>query len=241
MTRLMPDRVARQVNGPVASARSSIPRDWRMNTSSCCQVLRASLPVSATILAPCSLTAETSARWSWIRLSRVITSQPRFATSGIQTRSGVAGSETGQGTDAEFIFALPLVGRSCANAGLPRPYANFQANVGQGWEHPSLLSGQALVKPSRSHTYKFALSGAGQPVSFRLIDTDTRDDYGSFRIYLRTAAAADCSGHRYQAFGLTRMACLTATANGPVPPTSARRPEAPRYRSDACGQGTPQL
>jgi hypothetical protein len=93
LMRLMPDRVARQINGPDDSARSSIPRHWRMNTSSCCQVLRASLPVNATILAPCSLTAETSARWSWIRLSRVIMSQPCPATPGIHTRSGVAGSE----------------------------------------------------------------------------------------------------------------------------------------------------
>ena len=136
-----------------------------------------------------------------------------------------AGGSGQVGTDAEFIFALPLVGRSCANARLPRPYANFQANLGQGWEHPSLLSGQTLVKPSRSHTYEFALSGAGQPVSFRLIDTDTRDDYGSFRIYLRTAVAGDCSGHGYQAFGVTRMACLTATANGPAPP---RLPAVPK-------------
>jgi hypothetical protein len=136
-----------------------------------------------------------------------------------------AGGSGRVGTDAEFIFALPLVGRSCADARLPRPYTNFQASVGQGWEHPSLLSGQTLVKPSRSHTYEFALTGAGQPVSFRLIDTDTRDDYGSFRIYLRAAVAGDCSGHGYQAFGLTRMACLTATANGPAPP---RLPAVPK-------------
>jgi hypothetical protein len=136
-----------------------------------------------------------------------------------------AGGSGRVGTDAEFIFALPLVGPSCANAMLPRPYANFQANLGQGWEHPSLLSGQALVKPSRSHTYEFALSGADRPVSFRLIDTDTRDDYGSFRIYLRTAVPGDCSDPGYQAFGLTRTACLTATANGPAP---SRLPAVPK-------------
>ena len=136
-----------------------------------------------------------------------------------------AGGSGRVGTDAEFIFALPLVGPSCANAMLPRPYANFQANVGQGWAHPSLLSGQTPLRPNRSHTYEFALSGAGQTVSFRLIDTDTRDDYGSFRIYLRAAAGRDCSGHGYQAFGLTRTACLTATANGPA---SSRLPAVPK-------------
>ena len=150
---------------------------------------------------------------------------------------GSAGGSGRVGTDAEFIFALPLVGRSCANARLPRPYANFQANLGRGWEHPSLLSGRALVRPSRSHTYEFALSGAGQPVSFRLIDTDTRDDYGSFRIYLRSAVAADCSGQGFQAFGLTRMGCLAATADSPRALTCTGRPEARRHRSVACGQG----
>ncbi len=129
-----------------------------------------------------------------------------------------AGGSGRIGNDAEFIFALPLVGRSCANTRLPQPYTNFQANLGQGWKHPSVLSRQTLVKPSRSHTYEFALTGAGKPVSFRLIDTDTRDDYGSFRIYLRNAVAGDCSGVGHGAFGLGRMACLAATANSPPTP-----------------------
>ena len=129
-----------------------------------------------------------------------------------------AGGSGRVGTDAEFIFALPLVGRSCAKTRLPRPYTNFQANLGQGWTHPSVLSRQTLLKPSRSHTYAFALTGAGKPVSFRLLDTDTRDDYGSFRIYLRNAAAGDCSGRGPGAFGLSRPACLAATANSPPPP-----------------------
>lgn len=99
-----------------------------------------------------------------------------------------------------------------------QPYTNFQANLGQGWKHPSVLSPQALIRPSRSHTYGFALTGVGKSVSFRLIDSDTRDDYGSFRIYLRNAVSADCSGRGHAAFGLSRMACLAATANSPLTP-----------------------
>jgi hypothetical protein len=129
-----------------------------------------------------------------------------------------AGGSGRVGNDAEFIFALPLGGRSCAKTRLPQPYTNFQANLGQGWTHPSVLSRQTLVKPSRSHTYEFALTGAGKPVSFRLIDTDTRDDYGSFRIYLRNAVSGDCAGRGHGVFGLSRMACLAATANSPPPP-----------------------
>jgi hypothetical protein len=136
-----------------------------------------------------------------------------------------AGGSGPVGNDAEFIFALPLVGHSCARQKLPRPYPNFQANLGDGWNHPNVLSRHRLVKPSRSHTYEFALTGAGQPVSFRLIDPDTRDDYGSFRIYLRSAVSADCAGLGYQAFGLSQNACLAATANRPP---AARLPAAPK-------------
>jgi hypothetical protein len=129
-----------------------------------------------------------------------------------------AGGSGKVGTDAEFIFALPLIARSCAHARLPRSYANFQANLGHGWSHPSVLSRQTLVKPSRSHTYEFALTGAGQPVSFRLVESDPRDDYGSLRIYLRPAVPGDCLGHGSQAFRLTRRACLASTAHRPTPP-----------------------
>ena len=129
-----------------------------------------------------------------------------------------AGGSGQVGTDAEFIFALPLAGGSCAGQTLPRPYANFQANFRQGWIHPSVLSRRTLTKPSRSHTYEFALIGAGAPVSFRLIDSDTRDDYGSFRIYLRNAVAGDCAGRGHEAFGLSPTACRAATANSPPSP-----------------------
>jgi hypothetical protein len=153
-------------------------------------------------------------------LDYVAIQAPWHAMCGAPERAPMFGSAGGSGRvgdDAEFIFALPVVGRSCAKTKLPRPYTNFQANLGQGWQHPSVLSRRTLVKPSRSHTYKYALTGGGEPVSFRLIDTDTRDDYGSFRIYLRSATAGDCSGRGPGAFGLSRMACLAATAN--VPPT----------------------
>ncbi len=124
-----------------------------------------------------------------------------------------AGGSGQVGNDAEFIFALPLVGHSCAKTKLPRAYPNFKANLGHGWIHPNVVSRHRLVKPSPSHTYDFALTGAGRPVSFRMIDPDTRDDYGSFRIYLRSAVSADCAGLGHQAFGLSRQACLAATAH----------------------------
>jgi hypothetical protein len=138
---------------------------------------------------------------------------------------GSAGGSGPVGNDAEFIFALPLVGNTCVNTRLPRSYTNFQSNLGQGWKHPSVLSRQTPVKPSPSHTYEFALIGVGEPVSFRFLDPDTRDDYGSFRIYLRDAVPGDCAGRGYGAFGLSRAACLAATANSPPP---SRLPAVPK-------------
>jgi hypothetical protein len=125
---------------------------------------------------------------------------------------GSAGGSGQVGDDAEFIFALPAVGRSCARIRLPRPYTNFQANVGQGWKHPNVLSRQTPARLNRSHTYEFALTGVGEPVSFRLIDPDTRDNYGSFHIYLRDAVPGDCAGGGHLAFGLSRAAFAAGSA-----------------------------
>jgi hypothetical protein len=131
---------------------------------------------------------------------------------------GSAGGSGQVGDDAEFIFALPAVGRSCTRIRLPRPYTNFQANVGQGWKHPNVLSRQTPARLNRSHTYEFALTGVGEPVSFRLIDPDTRDNYGSFHIYLRDAVPGDCAGGGHLAFGLSRAACLAASSDSPPAP-----------------------
>jgi hypothetical protein len=138
---------------------------------------------------------------------------------------GSAGGSGRVGNDAEFIFALPLVGNTCVNTRLPRSYTNFQANVGQGWQHPSVLSSHTPVRPSPSHTYEFALVGVGKSVSFRVLDPDTRDDYGSFHIYLRHATTGDCAGRGHSAFGLSANACLAATATSPRPP---RLPAVPK-------------
>ncbi len=115
------------------------------------------------------------------------------------------------GNDAEFLFAQPLVGKSCSTIKLPRDYPNFQANLGKGWVHPNLVSPRPLKAPTSTHTYTFALDAHGKPVSFRMIDPDTRDDYGSLRIYIRRAVRSDCAGDGHSAFFLSRKQCLADT------------------------------
>ncbi|MBV9820012.1 MAG: hypothetical protein JOZ07_16900 [Solirubrobacterales bacterium] len=120
--------------------------------------------------------------------------------------------------DAAFIFAQPLQGKACSTLKLPAQFPNFQANLGKGgWKHPNLVSQAPLRKPSPTHTYSFALDGQGKAVSFRMIDPDTRDDYGSFKIYIRPAVRSDCAGIGHKAFFLSAKACRQDTPNRAAP------------------------
>ena len=68
-----------------------------------------------------------------------------------------------------------------------------------------VLTTQPLTVPAANHRYDYALIGAGQPAAFRLFDTDTRDNYGSFEISVRLAVPTDCDGDGYSAFGLPSL------------------------------------
>ena len=136
-----------------------------------------------------------------------------------------AGGAGPVGNDAEFIFAQPLVGQPCSTSKLPRPYPNFQVNLGKGWSHPNLVSRRPLIRPSPTHTYTFALDARGKPISFRLVDPDTRDDYGDFRVYIRRAVQSDCAGNGHRAFFLSHKVCLADTPAVAAPrlPTVSRQ------------------
>jgi hypothetical protein len=130
------------------------------------------------------------------------------------------------GNDAEFIFAQPTKLASCTGQHLPAHWTNLQVNVGAGWSHPNALSLGALNAPTASHSYEYPLIGRHKPASFRLVDPDTQDDYGSFHISIRRAVSGDCTGQKYKAFAFgTVQACVAATsASGPAPATRNARP-----------------
>jgi hypothetical protein len=122
--------------------------------------------------------------------------------------------------DAEFIFAQPIVTGNCKGLRLPHVYPNFQVNNGFGWGHPKLLSPKRLRRPTANHTYSFAIVGQGRRLGLELVDPDTRDDYGSFRILIRHAVSTDCTHRQWRAFALKRAAiCIgdTAKTHGKVP------------------------
>ncbi len=97
---------------------------------------------------------------------------------------------------------------------LPRKWFQFQMNTGSVWAHPSVLNTSWPEKPSPTHTYEYAINQTRlrHRVGFRLLDNETRDNYGSLHISLRRAAPADCTGGRYLAFGLLSEAECVAAA-----------------------------
>ncbi len=140
---------------------------------------------------------------------------------------GSAGGVGPVSNDAAFIFAQPISSGSCAALKLPVEYPNFQVNNGFGWGHPALLSPKPIRRPTANHSYNFAIVGQGRPLGAELVDPDTRDDYGSFRITVRKAIASDCSHHQWKAFALKRAAICTgdtAHTTGTIPKPAKVKP-----------------
>jgi hypothetical protein len=140
---------------------------------------------------------------------------------------GSAGGSGPVSNDAEFIFAQPVSNGACTSLKLARRYPNFQVNDGFGWGHPKLLSPKPVRRPTANHAYSFAIVGQGRRLGLELVDPDTRDDYGSFRITIRHAIGSDCTHGQWRAFALKRAAiCAGDTANthGVIPKLPKARP-----------------
>jgi hypothetical protein len=133
-----------------------------------------------------------------------------------------AGGSGQVGFDSEFIFARPWLPEPCTSAKLPAKWVNFQMNDGaSGWIHPAVLGLATPPAPSPSHTYEYAVPAPGKHhVRFRLYDINTRDNYGSLAISLRSATPTDCAGTNYTAF-LTSSEAECVADTGSAAPTRA--------------------
>jgi hypothetical protein len=116
------------------------------------------------------------------------------------------GTVNGQvGWDAETVFAVPpsvsFYNFSCATTKIPflstvHSPGGFQISVGGEFAHMAPVGGERST-PTATHTYTYALTGAGEPASFRFVDDPVTDDYGMFEIKVLTAAectAINCEG-----------------------------------------------
>ena len=135
-----------------------------------------------------------------------------------------AGGTGKVGEDPEFVFA-PLSKKSCTGRTKPSHWGNFEANDGTGWAHPLLAIPRPINRPTANHAYNYGLTGRGKPVSFRLLDTDVRDDYGAVQITIRPASHSACAGSGYKAFGLkSRAECVGLTVATKAPAAPSLRP-----------------
>jgi len=95
--------------------------------------------------------------------------------------------DTPAGFDAEFQFAHPAyLPSQCNRSLLPARAVVFQFNSGGGWAHPTPVGGPP-VKPSHKHKYTYDVVGTGVPISFRIVDWETRDNNGRLKITISAA------------------------------------------------------
>lgn len=93
------------------------------------------------------------------------------------------------GVDAEFLFAR-VAQKECFT---DRPAGFFQMNIGQGFSHPT-ANGAPFTSAAPGHAYTYVFTGRGVPASFRVTDSQTRDNNGVFTIVVRPATPAQAAG-----------------------------------------------
>jgi hypothetical protein len=107
---------------------------------------------------------------------------------------GVAAPGPGS-DDPEFILArtFPLdrqinPAAFCANRVFPRARDLFRIDFGAGFAHRPDLGAPSM--PRASHVYAYDIFGLGKVVKTRVLDDNTTDNYGAFRITIMSGA--DC-------------------------------------------------
>jgi len=103
------------------------------------------------------------------------------------------------GVDPETMFARLTTRRKCANDPLPRTSRRFQLNDGNGYRHPTTLSGR-YTSPRGDHTYSYPVLGHRHKLSVRVKDPVTSDNYGAFHVTLRVANDGDCASRQWRNF-----------------------------------------
>jgi hypothetical protein len=102
---------------------------------------------------------------------------------------GVTNGRVGQ--DPAFIFATPEPGRGCPAKDLRarrRALLAFSTDGGTTWLTPT--ADGAPSTPTTDHTYTYTVTGAGQPLKIKIVDSNYADNYGRLTIDIANATAA---------------------------------------------------
>jgi hypothetical protein len=133
-------------------------------------------------------------RWSAGPICGAAERAPMFPT------PGVANGPTG--LDAETVFAVPpgapFPGFPCGPSTIPfhvflHQPVGLQMNGGGGFIYVVPVGGP-YGAPRPDHTYTYAITGAGAPLSIRFADEPVGDNYGLLRIAVRPRQPCDDTG-----------------------------------------------
>jgi hypothetical protein len=103
------------------------------------------------------------------------------------------------GVDPETMFARLTTRKKCSRDPLPRTTRRFQLNSGNGFRHPTTLSGR-YTAPRPDHAYSYPVLGLRHKLSVRVRDRVAADNYGAFELTLRVAVDADCASRQWHNF-----------------------------------------
>src|SRR3954454_20192452 len=121
------------------------------------------------------------------------------------------------GLDPDVYFARFEPAGTCPSHPFPRHAGFFQINQGSGYGHIEPIGG-GFSTPQASHKYTYVLRGQGTPVSYRIQDFPTSDNYGVLHILTRLANAGDCANGQFTAFGFATQTDCENFFNGPGNP-----------------------
>ena len=99
------------------------------------------------------------------------------------------------GQDAAFIFAKPIEHQKETCPTIPFRHGNFViSTAGPNGPFTNLEPDGAPTEPTSDNTYTYTLTGAGEPASFAIRDSNTTDNYGALNITVSPAPTAPISG-----------------------------------------------
>ncbi len=103
------------------------------------------------------------------------------------------------GFDPETLFARPTTKRRCLRDPLPRTTRRFQINNGNGFRHPTTLTGRYTI-PRPDHTYSYPIVAGRHKLVVRVRDRPRADNYGALQLTLRAADDGDCVSRQWHNF-----------------------------------------